>query len=63
MQLPELFGKRVLEGVADHFQLLFYELCFFNVLFQLQQKSCDFGIGGRKRKGLSVLHHRFLQVR
>lgn len=63
MQLPELFEKTVLEGVAGHFQLLFYELCFSNVLFQLQQKSCDSGVGGRRREGLSVLHHRFLQVK
>lgn len=33
VQLPEL--KRVVEGIANCFPLLFYEW-FFNVLFQLQ---------------------------
>lgn len=41
VQLPELLEKGVLGGIANCFPLLFYELFFFffNVLFQLQQKS------------------------
>lgn len=38
VQSPELLEKRVLGGMANCLPLLFYEL-FFNVLFQLQQKS------------------------
>lgn len=62
VQLPELLGKRVLGGIANCFPLLFYEL-FFNVLFQLQQKSefLDFWSRWREQKRIVCIASNFFE--